>query len=93
MYPQTVRSDPSATSTRCEFQYQCTDDPLEKTGSGCSDPASATMPVESLESSALLILRKVEAKGPNCFWATRDLPNSDARLRQRNQPAAWKVSE
>jgi len=56
-----------ATSTQCEFQHQCSDDPLEKTGSDCSAPALAMMPVESLESPALLFLRKVEAKGPNCF--------------------------
>ena len=36
------------------------------------------MPVESLESPALLFLRKVEAKGPNCSREL-EIANSDAR--------------
>ena len=67
-----VHSQPSEKQlrfpTQHEFQHQWCHNPLKKTGSGYSDPALATMPLEYFESPARIFLRKVEAKGPNCFW-------------------------
>jgi len=67
-----VHSQPSEKQLRFPtqhgFQHQWCHNPLKKTGSGYSDPALATMPLEYFESPARIFLRKVEAKGPNCFW-------------------------
>ena len=69
-----------------EFQDQWYHEPVKKTGSGYSDPVSATMPLEFLESPARLFLRKVEAKGSNCFANSR-LASQRLRTVQATQSA------
>jgi hypothetical protein len=67
-----------AVPTQREFQHQWCHNQLKKTGSGYSDPALATMPLEYFESPARLFLRKVDAKGPNCFWKLDTRPTAIA---------------